>query len=273
VLSVLTVLALTSNPYLEEGRKLSKALEFEAAARTLAIAVEQPGLSVDERRVAFDELAKAFLATNQRDQAERAYRKLLEADPYVPTPDGAPKVVECFMRAKQAVYPKPAVTLKGSLMADRAVTVKVFDPWALVKRVRWLERTTEAATEQRTPELVDRALTVTPSAAARSVLFDALDPSDVLLAHVDVQLPPVTLAPVVRSSPRWVAITLTIAAVVAAGVGATFFYLGYRDAPTLTSASSINEWNAAATRSAALAWTFGGVAVGAGVAAGFVAMH
>jgi hypothetical protein len=70
-----------------------------------------------------------------------------------------------------------------------------------------------------------------------------------------------------------VSVTLTIAAVVAAGVGATFLYLGYRDAPMLTTASSINDWNAAATRNAAFGWTFGGVALGAGAAAGFVAMH
>ncbi len=280
MLSVLTVLVLSANPYLAEGRKHFFALEFEAAARTLAIAVEQPGLSGAERREAFDFWAQALLATNRREQAERAYRRLLEADPYAPTPLAAPKVVECFLRAKQAAWPKPAVTLKGTLLAEREVAVTVFDPWALVKRVRWLEGTTAAVTEQPTPTLLDHAFTVTPSARAARLLFDALDPSDVLLAHLEVQLPTrvevVATAPtpvVTVGTPRWVVVTLSIAAVVAAGVGATFFYLGYRDAPTLTMASGVNEWNAAATRNAALGWSFGGVAVGAGVAAAFVAMH
>jgi hypothetical protein len=189
VLSVLTVLALTANPYLEEGRKHFTALEFEAAARTLAIAVEQPGLSGADRRDAFDLWAQSLLATNQRDQAERAYRRLLEADPYAPTPQASPKVVDCFVRAKQAAYPRPSVTLKGSLVADRAVLVKVFDPWALVKRVRWLERTAEAVTEQRAAVLTDRAFTVKPSPDARSVLFDALDPSDRRPWHVRAHQP------------------------------------------------------------------------------------
>ncbi|MBK7860020.1 MAG: hypothetical protein IPJ65_15635 [Archangiaceae bacterium] len=68
--------------------------------------------------------------------------------------------------------------------------------------------------------------------------------------------------------PAYVA---TGASVVSAVLSASFFYLGYRQAPPLDRAAEVNAWNSATSRDAALGWTFGVVAVAVAVVAVLVA--
>lgn len=271
MLSAAAALVLCINPYLVEGRKHYDTLEFDAAARSFAVAVEQSDLTNDERRSAFDLWAQALIALNRRDEAEKVFVRWLKSDPYAPTPKAAPKIVDAFLRARQLAWPKPAV--KWSRLddgADQSVRVELFDPWSLTSRVRWLESDDGALSERPTPPLEAHVLTVQPSAGSRRLLFDALDVQGVLLAHFEVSLAAAIAAPasagVSKNGERtvkWVPIVLLVAGVVAAGLGATFLGLGYRAPPTLTAASDINAWNSSASTQTALGWTL----VGTGAAA------
>lgn len=266
VLSLLLAV-LASNPYLDEGRRHFANLEFDAAVKALAIAVEQPGLSSLERREAFDTYAQSLLAVERRDDAIAVYKRLLSADPLTPTPKAAPKVVESFLVAKRAVFPPPAVTLEA-LQAGEAVNVSVFDPWQAVKRVRWLELT-ESLTEGQPVAIVEGRFVLTPSPAAKKVLIDALGANDVLLVHRELVLvaPSVTsTAPTASMSLGALTITGLIAAGVSAAAAITFFGLGWQAPPSsFADAASINTWNGQRRAEATAAWSFTALAAVAGV--------
>lgn len=263
------LLVLAADPYLAEGQRHFDALEFAAATTSLTVAVEQPELSVEQRRQAFHLLAQSLLALDRRDDARLAYERLLKRDPLAPPPEAAPKVVDAFLAAKASVWPRPSVTLKAREDLP-SVTVEVFDPWALVARVRCFERVdgrlVEAATAAQQP-----LWRVQPRDAAERVLIDALDRSGVLLAHLEVPLalrPPASTT--VSGAPprsRLAAVLLTSAAVVAVGFGASLLGVGYRQAPTLTAADDINRWNASTSAEVATGWALSGGAVLLGVAA------
>ena len=262
VLWLSTVLA--ANTYLDEGRRHFSALEFDGAARTLAVAVEQPGLTVDERREAFHLWAQSLLAIDQRDLAEQVYVRLLKDDPYAPRPEAAPKVVDTFLRAKQQAWPRPSVTLQQAPAAsDQEAQVAVFDPWNLVQRVRWFDGTRE----QPSVPQVDHHVTVTPGPQATRLLFDALDASGVLLAHLEVTRSPVPA----RADRTGVLIALGTSAAVAVIVGAVFLGLAFQAPPTLTRATDINAWNGHTQRDAALGWSLGALGLALGATGGFVA--
>lgn len=271
MLSAVVTLFLCGNPYLAEGRKHYDTLEFDAAARSFAVAVDQTELTLDEKRSAFELWAQALLALNRRDEAEKVFVRWLKEDPYAPTPKAAPKVVDAFLRARQLAWPKPAV--KWSRLDDRegSVRMELFDPWSLTARVRWLEAGEGGLTERPSPPLEAHVLSVQPTPGTRRLLFDALDAQDALLSHVEVALtgaaqlaatpPAVTRAP--GGSVKWPAVVLLAVGVVAAGIGTTFLGLGYGAPPTLTSATQINAWNQGANTQVAVGWSL----LGAGVAA------
>lgn len=266
------LVALAANPYLDEGRRHFGNLEFDAAARSLAIATEQPGLSVAERREAFDVYAQALLALQRRDDAIAAYRRLLQADAYAPAPQAAPKVVECFLAAKRSAYPPPAV--KATARVDgRSVTVSVFDPWGEVKRVRWFEATASGLNESAAARVVDHQVTLESADGTQRVLFDALGAGDVLLDHVEVELGPVAPdvvapAPAPSSSKRTLFAAGSFgAAALSGGLSALFFGFAFRPAPALSEARLVNAWNDGRAMDAGLGWALGGLAVAATVTA------
>lgn len=273
-LSTVALVALAANPYLTEGRRHFANLEFEAAAAALVVAIEQPGLTQDERREGFDLYAQSLLASGRTDAAEKAYTRLLVDDAYAPAPRAAPKVIECFTRAKRLAWPPPAVTLTHRL---EPLVVTVFDPWSAVKRVRWFQALGEGLVEGAPPTLVERRFQLSAAANAHRVLIDALGTDDVLLAHLEVPLVPTAaerlVAPVgvAAPGPRWLTVTSVIVAAVAIAASITFFALAFRPAPALDSAASVNAWNAGTTRDAALSWVFAGAGVGATVTALFSA--
>lgn len=275
MLFALALFSLTANPYLVEGRQHFTNLDFEAAASAMEIAAGQPGLSAAEQREAFDVWAQALLALGRSKEAEKVYARLLTADAYAVAPAGAPKVRECFERAKRSVWPVPSVKLSSARESEASVRVTVFDPWNVVKRVRWFEAGAQGLKEGPVPEVVERAFAVTPSAGAQRLLFDALGASDALLSHLEVELgaeraaevPVVVVEPGAKRASYALTWLAGGASVVAAGSSAAFFYLGYRGAPALMGAAETNQWNSAASRNAALAWTFGVVALAAAVVA------
>jgi len=269
VLASISALLIAANPSFESGKHLFGELEFEAAAQALSLAVEEPGLSTDERREAFDLWAQSLIATGDVPAAERAYARLFKVDPYVPPPRASPKVVDAFRAAKARVFPRPSVSLQGELRADRRVLVRLLDPWALVARVRWFEVSPSAVSARPSPELEERTLTVAPTLEATSVLFDALGKNDALLAHLEVKLGDARWEPA-PPRPRWPVVTLLGGAALAVGAAVTFFALGLRSAPELPTALDVNTWNSAVTANLALGWTFTGLAAGLGTAGGIV---
>src|SRR5436309_1922884 len=95
--AALAGLLVGANPYLEEGRKLYGAMQYEQAAARLKLAAEVPTSSLDERRAAFDLLARTLAALGRTDEADGAYAALLAKDPEAPGPDEAsPKIRSLF---------------------------------------------------------------------------------------------------------------------------------------------------------------------------------
>ncbi len=285
VISLALSAVLAANPYLDEGRRHFTSLDFEEAIRSMRIAVQQPGLTDEERCEAYDVWAQAALALGRPKEAESAYVTLLEKDPYAPAAAAAaPKVRETFLRAKRRLWPPPGVTLQREAADSESLTVVLFDPWQLVQRVRWLEVTERAVeAEQTATASGPHRYAATPSKAARRVLFDALGTSGQLLAHLEVPLgngvtaaaagaaPPaagVSSSPVAQTRAFPIAsVVLGGASAVAAGLSAVFFVQGYRTAPPLTQARDINAWNQEVSTQATLAWTLATVALAAAVAA------
>ncbi len=137
--SVLSLSAalLSANPYLDEGRELYKALQHEQALPRLQLAAEVPGQTLDERRAAFDLLARCKAALGDLPGAQAAYSTLLRKDALAPAPaDAAPKIREAFRAAKASLFPPGTVQLRRRRGADGVLLVDVFDPWAVVVSLR-----------------------------------------------------------------------------------------------------------------------------------------
>ncbi|MBL8954383.1 MAG: hypothetical protein JNK82_26635 [Myxococcaceae bacterium] len=277
MLNAAVLALLAANPYLDDGRARFSALEFEAAARALAVAMDQPRLTTDERREGFDLWAQSLLALGRTEEAVSVYARLLKDDVHAPQPSAAPKVIEAFARAKAQVWPKPSVSLEEEARSDvnGEVTVKVTDPWSLVRRVRRLEDGPRGLVEGPSVPVVDHRLRVTPSSQSQRLLLDALDASNGLLAHLELSVMAPAEAPAVpvaaRSSPsrtpRWLPVVLGAAGVAAGVTGGVLLGLAFRSPARLERADSINGWNAAAQRNAAVGWSLAGTALALGIVA------
>ncbi|MBK7860019.1 MAG: hypothetical protein IPJ65_15630 [Archangiaceae bacterium] len=200
MLVAVMLMALASNPYLEEGGSTSPTSTSTRPARAMQISVGQPGLSRDELREAFDLWAQALLAMGRREDAERTYARLLREDPYVPAPTAAPKVRECFERAKRSVWPPPSVKLSSTREGPH-VTVTVFDPWSLVQRLRFLQATPDALVEAPAPLVTERVYSATPTVHAQRLLFDALDSNGAMLAHLELPVEGAVVATALEPAP------------------------------------------------------------------------
>lgn len=248
----LVLLLLATNPHWVAGQKQFAALEFEAAARSLSIAVQQPDLSVDERRAAYHLWAQALIAVRRPDEAETVLARLLRDDPHAPAPKGAaPKIQEAFARARQRSWPRPSVSFKPAPWAEGpSVKVELIDPWSLVARVRQVDVLPAGPAERESVTVRDHALSVRPGEGAQRVVLDALAENDRPLAHLDLEVPqPPSVSvsaradePVARSPV--VAVVSGVAAVLAGAGGGALLGLGYRAPPPLETAGAVNGWNA-----------------------------
>lgn len=192
--SLVIVALLSTNPFLAEGRKQFAALDFRAAAETLKRASEVRDQTPAERSAAFELLAQSYLALGRDDEASGAYRALLKADPHAATPEGSPKVRDAFLRAKEALYPRPAVSLSRLPSAPDTWIFEWVDPWALVKSLKVNDRSFSA-----TPE---RLLKVPASTTPGPVDVSALDERELLLASLRFENAATAAPPEIVAQPR-----------------------------------------------------------------------
>lgn len=143
-------LVLAANPYLDQGRKLYRQLFYQEAEVQLRRAIEVPTSTQEERREAYDLLARALYARGQAGDAELAYAELLGRDPHTPPPQKAsPAIRELFQRAKLRVYPRGYVRLTQTPSPPGTIEVSVVDPWSEVGTLVLCEaRGQEAFTER-----------------------------------------------------------------------------------------------------------------------------
>lgn len=234
-------LLLGANPYLEEGRAHFEAVRYQAAEARLRLACQVPTSTREERREAFDLLARALLAQGRQEEAELAYAQLLTADPAAPAPsEAAPKVKAAFQRAKAQVYPPGFVGLTALPSPEGQLRVSVVDPWLLVEALVLVEAGRDGALKESElavregkaaallptaqpegearwhVEARDRAAKVVgrlePAAAPR-----VLPPPPALAS----QAPPPSAPAVARPPrPRWVPVVAAVAVVAVAATGA-----------------------------------------------------
>lgn len=233
---------LSANPYLDQGRKLYDAVQYEEAEAKLRLAKEVPTSSREERREAFDLLARSVSAQGRADEAERLYAELLTVDPNTPSPANAsPKIRALFTRAKERVYPKDFVKLTALPAVPGRVEVELADPWRRVNRLELFQARGEAPFEALALPLVEwRSSADLPEPPAGSSVrwyvearansgelvaqLGSADKPHAYAASLDPSTPSspgaqsTTLATPSESPPRWVAWTVggvSLAAVVA----------------------------------------------------------
>src|SRR5579871_904966 len=109
---LLLVWLVQANPFLEEGKQFYRDMLYPQAADRLRVSLRAPNLTHEERREAFDLLARSLAAQGQLDEAEELYKQLLEKDPSAPAPlHAAPKIRQAFQHAKENLYPRDFVQL------------------------------------------------------------------------------------------------------------------------------------------------------------------
>ncbi len=177
-------LLISANPYLDEGRQLYRSMGYAEAEARLELATQVPSSSVEERREAFDLLARARLARGKAREAERAYSELLARDPHAPTPtDAAPKIRETFQRAKQRLYPPPFVRLELAPATEGRLEVLLVDPWDAVRTVH-LHQATNAAFAATALALSERRALTPPLPQGMSYFLTAEDERGEVLERV-----------------------------------------------------------------------------------------
>jgi hypothetical protein len=163
------------------------------------------------------------------------------------------------------------VSLRGELTEGRRIALELIDPWALVRRVRWLEGGPGGTVERPAPQVHQGSALVEPSVGALRASFDALDRSGVSLAHLEVATKAELVAsPLSPTMSRWPGYTLVGAAVLGLGAAIAFFALGLSTPPDLGTAAEVNAHNAATSRYVTLGWVFSGLAAGLGLGGGLV---
>jgi hypothetical protein len=188
--SLVMLMLVASNPLLAEGRKRFEALDFRAAVEVLKRATEVREQSEADRTTAYDLLAQSLLALGQEDEAVVAYQALLSKNPHARAPEASPKVRDAFVRAKEALYPKPSVGLSRLPSAPDTWIFEWVDPWGLVKTLKVNERSFDAS--------ATRLLKVPASSTPGPVDVSALDERELLLASLrfDNALPSAPVAAV-----------------------------------------------------------------------------
>ncbi len=124
-----------AHPYLNQGQRLYEDQSFELALTKLTMAAGVAELSVDDRRLTFDLLARCHVALGRMDRAEEAFAQLLSVDPSSPTPQAAPKLREAFLRVKQRLYSADHVKLTALAAPANQIWIELVDPWALTQQV------------------------------------------------------------------------------------------------------------------------------------------
>jgi tetratricopeptide (TPR) repeat protein len=235
--ALLLSLLLSSNPHLDQGRSLFRALKYDEALKPLERATQATTSTQAERRESFDLYARALAALGRIDEAERAYAALLATDPMAPAPAGvAPKISDAWLRAKRGLYRDDWVRLSALPAAAGELRIEVLDPWA---RVATLEL---AQGEQRTTlELVAGTARATPAAGTWTV--NALDAGGRAVASLSGGAPVAVVAvppPVPAEEPvhlidappsggrwKWQTVVTSVLAALSAGACVTLGVLAH----------------------------------------------
>jgi tetratricopeptide (TPR) repeat protein len=101
---------------LELGRRQYDDLRYEEAIQTLSAAIIRRGNTREQEIQIYELLALSYLALNRNDEAEGAWRLLLQRDPeHQPSSDLAPRIVEFFngVRQRWEAEGRPGVAREG----------------------------------------------------------------------------------------------------------------------------------------------------------------
>jgi hypothetical protein len=260
--ALVIALVAASNPFLVEGRKQFKALEFRAATESLKRAASVLDQTDAERIEAHDLLAQSYLALGRDADAVGSYEALLKVLPHAPTPQGAPKIRDAFLLAKEKLYPKPAVTISRVPSAEDVWIFEWVDPWSLVARV--------AVNERSFPAPADRRLKISAGAAAPKVEVRAFDEKDTLLATLRFEpaaapaaggaaVPEVQAVAAARRSPApWVLVGFGAASLIAGGA---LLGVAFAPPPNGVSAAQATSLNQGRRLEAQVGWPLLGAAV------------
>jgi hypothetical protein len=164
--SLVLLVALAANPYLEQGRRLYEAAQFKDALAKLAVARDVPTNDVREKAEILDLLARCEVAEGQRESAERHYEELLGLKPHHVLPkDLSPKIGEVFDDAKRHLFEPDFVAFRPLPAAPGAARAELVDPWGQVAQVLWSRRPTPTAKWIQTPVAVQEHQIALPLAA------------------------------------------------------------------------------------------------------------
>ena len=142
VAAALVLAAQPNSPWLDEARSLVEQLRFSDAITRLEVARQVRSLEPGELRQVLELLAYCQVAEGRRDAAEATYTTMLQADPslQLSRESSSPKVLEVLEAAKKKLFPPDYVRLEEQPSPAGRVSLRLIDPWSLVREVVLFER-------------------------------------------------------------------------------------------------------------------------------------
>ncbi len=130
LIAALTVLAQTSNSYLDEGKRRFDALDYSGAIEQLKVARQVPGLTEAQTIAVMDLLARSEVAEGRRADAQKTFEELLVvALAFEPDRGLSPKILEVFDAAKAHVFPPDYFKLELQASPPGRARLRLIDPW------------------------------------------------------------------------------------------------------------------------------------------------
>ncbi len=226
---VAVLLSQPANPYLDEGRRLAKELQFPEAVQQLTVARQVPGLSDKQESEVLELLARCQIALGQRTEAASTWEALLklQAD-YQPDENSSPKLLDAFSAAKAKLFPENYLVLSREAAPPERVRARLVDPWRQVAALRARVNGAEVALTRDASAVSFALPRERETSQGLTWSFEAMSPEGTVLTRLTGERPPLLLVSpqlpdVVTEAPRWkrpapwVAVGL---AVLASGVGA-----------------------------------------------------
>ncbi|MDP3499900.1 MAG: hypothetical protein Q8S33_06190 [Myxococcales bacterium] len=188
-MNVVLALVLMVSPELDEARLQMSRLRYKAAVPMLSKVAASTQLPVTERLEANELLARAHLAMGDTTKAEAAYDVMLSLDPMAAEPQGAPKLVAAFRRAKERRFPRGTVLLERRPRTPDVVEVQVINPWRTALTLQLMTATTGAFSPTTMP-LDDRRVAVATLTPGSRFYVRATGADGAVLAQVGSELEP-----------------------------------------------------------------------------------
>lgn len=199
-MNVVLALVLTVSPELDEARLQMSALRYKAAVPALSKVAASTQLPVTERIEANELLARAHLAMGDTTKAEAAYDAMLTLEPMAAEPQGAPKLVAAFRRAKERRFPRGTVLLERRPRTADVVEVQVINPWRSALTLQLMTATTGAFSPTTMP-LDDRQVAVATLTPGSRFYVRATGADGAVLAQVGSELDPFAGPPAPATEP------------------------------------------------------------------------